>query len=507
MIDNILKYYVFFMLFVLINCHYTFSEIIINKGDTLFDSSINECSYSNNYEFIDTAQFNIEKLGEVEPLTVNFINEFYSENEHFTYLWDFGDGHNSRLYSPSHVYQKNGSYQAVLKIFDKNNCLVSEKSLSIFVKDFWPNADFNMVVSEDPFEIQFYDNTDSYDSIVSYSWYFGDGEHKMGQNVTHKYQKEGKYSVALTVYDNDGSFDTKFRTINIRKAEPVQVNKKEKNVCNDSSLCFYTSIQDAIDKSLNNDTIVVWPGYYNEQVDYKGKFIKVIAKDLNKETIIDGNSKGPVVKIDNISNTYKPILKGFTIINGSGKNGGGIYINNASPVIENCIIRKNDADNGGGVFNSGKSYPQFSNCFIELNQANTGGGIYCDVDSPLNKTYEIIIENCTIKNNNSFQKGGGIYSSKAKINITKTTIKENVTLNYGAGIMLDEKSSLNMYQSSIIGNSSKGFGGGAYITKESQMYVKSSLITHNSALFDGAVFYTDRINKYYQHTKCRWKHM
>jgi PKD repeat protein len=59
-------------------------------------------------------------------------------------------------------------------------------------------------------EIRF-NGSKSYDSdgtIVSYHWTFGDGTTADGMIVTHNYTSIGKYSVTLTVTDNDGANDT-----------------------------------------------------------------------------------------------------------------------------------------------------------------------------------------------------------------------------------------------------------------------------------------------------------
>jgi PKD repeat protein len=52
-----------------------------------------------------------------------------------------------------------------------------------------------------------FDGSDSYDrddSIVNYTWDFGDRGTGFGVNPTHKYTTAVNYTVALTVTDNDG---------------------------------------------------------------------------------------------------------------------------------------------------------------------------------------------------------------------------------------------------------------------------------------------------------------
>ncbi|MBO3842559.1 MAG: PKD domain-containing protein [Candidatus Brockarchaeota archaeon] len=40
--------------------------------------------------------------------------------------------------------------------------------------------------------------------IVSWRWFFGDGDEGFGESATHAYAKEGNYTVALIVSDDEG---------------------------------------------------------------------------------------------------------------------------------------------------------------------------------------------------------------------------------------------------------------------------------------------------------------
>ena len=104
----------------------------------------------------------------------------------------------------------------------------------------------------------------------------------------------------------------------------------------------YSVIQDAIDDASDGDTILVEPGIYPENVNFNGKNI-VVQGENRETTIINGSQSGTVVTFESGEDSTA-VLTGFTITNGSGyiddtvKLGGGIYIENASPIIENNII-------------------------------------------------------------------------------------------------------------------------------------------------------------------------
>jgi hypothetical protein len=130
----------------------------------------------------------------------------------------------------------------------------------------------------------------------------------------------------------------------------------------------FPTIQAAIDASQDNDTIVVQPGTYTENIDYNGKAVTVtstnpLAPAVVASTILDGNQSGSVVTFDS-GETQDSVLTGFTIRNGSGtlinvkRYGGGIYCGfQCTPTILRNVIVNNTADVGGAIYIYGNSPP------------------------------------------------------------------------------------------------------------------------------------------------------
>jgi len=239
----------------------------------------------------------------------------------------------------------------------------------------------------------------------------------------------------------------------------------------------YNSIQGAIEVSSNGDSIIVSPGQYFENIDFLGKEILVTSLyQANDDltiiglTIIDAGDDGSVATFKN-NETNNSVLQGFTLKNGIGNSqdpdgngsfytyGGGVYCESSSPVIKNCIIENNTADQGGGggVFCYNAS-PKFYNTIISNNNTDdVGGGLYTREDSSP-EFYDCIFEE------NTAEFGGGCYLRNESTPIMDGVVfRSNLASNSGGGISLKDNADLLAENVEIIGNEAEGLGGGLYV--------------------------------------------
>jgi len=150
------------------------------------------------------------------------------------------------------------------------------------------------------------------------------------------------------------------------------------------------TIQQGIDASFDGDTVLVKPGEYVGNINFNGKSIILASRFLLTgdttyilDTIIDGDSSGTVVTIENDEDSTTAII-GFCIRNGYAYAGGGIYCENSGPKISNNIIQENIAHGlgpemvgGGGIYCLNANSEIIENKIMG-NRACYGGGIYCE---------------------------------------------------------------------------------------------------------------------------------
>ena len=166
----------------------------------------------------------------------------------------------------------------------------------------------------------------------------------------------------------------------------------------------YPTIQEAIDASMDADTVRVQPGTYLEALDFLGKAIVVTGTDpldrgIVETTVVQAPRASSCVTFQ-AGEDSTSVLQGVTL---TGAEESGVRCWNASPTIRRCRIVGNRADEGGGA-RCGGGRPTFRGCEISGNSAlSSGGGIDCSGASPR-------IEHCTIVRNRAFS-GGAVYAS------------------------------------------------------------------------------------------------
>ncbi|MCO6499965.1 MAG: PKD domain-containing protein [Vicingus serpentipes] len=138
-----------------------------------------------------------------------------------TYSWDFGDGSNSNVFSPQHLYADTGTYTVTLIATSGAGC-VSTITRSTRVK-YVPTANFVGIELNGcpPLNETFINNTTPLDPSFSYFWDFGDGtsSNLADSAIYHTYPYTGSYTVSLRV-TLDNCSDT-MKRINYITVHPV----------------------------------------------------------------------------------------------------------------------------------------------------------------------------------------------------------------------------------------------------------------------------------------------
>lgn len=121
----------------------------------------------------------------------------------------------------------------------------------------------------------------------------------------------------------------------------------------------HSTIQGAINAAFSNDSILVQPGTYQEELIINKK-ITLVSSDGPTNTIISGSQTYPAFRpVYFGANADSAIIDGFTVNGGSGEShwqldgeslGGGIKVEYSSPILKNLIVQGNEADYGSGIW-------------------------------------------------------------------------------------------------------------------------------------------------------------
>lgn len=243
---------------------------------------------------------------------------------------------------------------------------------------------------------------------------------------------------------------------------------------NDCSQAQPCSLRIAAEQANNGDEIRVAAGLYNAIYATGGHTQTVVldtavwlrggynSANWNAEpnpttnvTILDGMLQGRVIYIQG---NIAPTIEGFTIRNGRGTIGGGIYNISGSPTIRHNLIHNN-----GGIGSPGNA-----------------GGIY-------DGGFATIVNN-EIFNNTSLGQGAGIVvqnSGAATSLIAHNQIHDNIANSFGGGVSIAGGKAL--IDANAIYSNTGTFGGGIFTLSSNDQIVQNNMVYRNRATATGTV--------------------
>jgi PKD repeat protein len=160
------------------------------------------------------------------------------ENFQFTNLstdisqlsWDFGDGTNSALSNPNHIYTASGNYNVTLSGISTLFACQASITQVVTVSN-TPTAQFSIISNDvcNPSPVSFNNTSQLFNFIT---WDFGDGNISSQVSPTHVYSTPGTYTIELIVENNSGCKDTLTQDIEIFPSPTADFDVVLQNTCN-----------------------------------------------------------------------------------------------------------------------------------------------------------------------------------------------------------------------------------------------------------------------------------
>jgi len=216
----------------------------------------------------------------------------------------------------------------------------------------------------------------------------------------------------------------------------------------------FDAIQHGIDAVADPGTVNVAAGIYYENITMKNG-VEILGASA-ETTTISGGAAGSVITANGVDSAVK--IDGLTITNGSGTSvydstrGGGIFLQDSSPLISNCIFKYNQAGLGAGIWVSDSCSPTISNCIFHNNVAeHNGGGIGNDGNS--------VVIDCTFYSNSAGDSGGGVYTEDSSPEVINCKFVGNTAGQDGGGLKSNVCQPIYLTNCVFYGNSAMSEGG------------------------------------------------
>ncbi len=273
----------------------------------------------------------------------------------------------------------------------------------------------------------------------------------------------------------------------------------------------HAAVQEALDSAADGETICVAPGIHAGPLTWGGFEGRLLGVAGPGPTVLDGGGMATTVTFSD-GEGPEATLAGFSVVGGSGDNGGGIAVVDSSPTLQRLIVLGNEAafngggislsgstsslvdlrieDNiadgdGGGLHVDGASVVTIGHARLARNQAEKGGGIRLTDGS------EAVIANAVVDGNDASSKGGGIYVYDAIATLERVRITGNAAGEDGGGLRVRSNALATITNAIVAGNAATGDGGGVHLVGFAEVVMGNVAVVGNEAGTSGGGIYVN----------------
>ncbi len=308
--------------------------------------------------------------------------------------------------------------------------------------------------------------------------------------------------------------------------EPHYVVDGASGASDGSVLRPWPTIQDGIDNA--RECVAVEAGSYTENVDFGGRDVMVTGLGGAAETVIDGNSRGPVVSFASGEGSGA-VLTGFTLTGGSGFEeessssyscgsgdtctdyyttwcGGGLYIDGSNPTLSDLVVEDNvvyapaDSTSGddtytylgyGGGACVRNANVTFTGVTFADNSGDEGGAVYIE------STGSAAFEQSSFVGNTG-ESGGAVQVDGGAVSLTNVLLAWNEADLAGGGLLVADGTAT--LTNVTLGGNSSAQGGGLYLSGSSVGSVENTIVygsTGEGVKVDGGSSYSGSYSNVY----------
>ncbi len=243
----------------------------------------------------------------------------------------------------------------------------------------------------------------------------------------------------------------------------------------------FPTLQEAILAAAGGDTVWVGPGAYLEaDVTLAGRTITLASTHGPEATVIDAQRRGRVLFVGSGEGPGTTI-SGFTLTGGLADQGGGLYAEQTSPLLDNLIMTGNEATLRGGGFSFTMGAPRIERTRVESNTApgGSGGGGFVAQNT------DVSLADVRFRGNEAGT-GGGLHVDGGHVAAERVQFLEN-TADTGGAVQV-AYGAFESSQADVSRNTAR-LGGGFYLDHATVVLWNVALVS-NSSTQGGAMYMT-----------------